>query len=82
MNTSELWAALTETFHEVFDDDEIEIREETTAADIEDWDSVTHVQLIVGIEERFSIRFKTGELSGLKDVGALVRVIESRIEAR
>lgn len=82
MSTSDLWTELTEVFREVFDDDDITIGKETTAEDIEDWDSVTHVQLIVAIEERFTIRFKTGELTGLKNVGALAEVIAARIGQR
>lgn len=75
----DVWSELTKVFHEVFDDDEITLGEQTTADDIEDWDSVTHVQLIVAIEEHFGIRFKTGELTGLKNVGALVEVIQARV---
>jgi acyl carrier protein len=78
MRGDEIWAALTEVFHEVFDDDEIVIGPETTTDDIEDWDSVTHVQLIVTVEERFGVRFNTGEIAGLENVGQMVALVEAR----
>lgn len=79
MSEEDIWAALTEIFHEIFDDDEIVIRPETTAKDIDEWDSLTHVQLIVAVEERFGIRFNTGEVAGLKSVGQMVALMEARM---
>lgn len=78
MEAPEVWKILTEIIRTEFDDDEIEIDENTTANDIEDWDSLTNVQLIVSIEERFGIRFNTGETVGLKNVGQMVQLIVKR----
>ena len=78
MNRDAVWPPLTKVFHDVFDDDEITISDQTTANDVEDWDSISHVQLIVAIEERFRIKFKTGELAGLKNVGEMVTLIAER----
>lgn len=78
MTRDAVWPILTEVFHDFFDDDEIALTDETTADDVEDWDSVSHVQLIVAIEERFGIKFKTGELAGFKNVGEMVTVIAAR----
>lgn len=70
------WPKLTAVFHDVFEDDEIEIGPDTTAQDIEDWDSLMHVSLVVAVEKRFSVRFSSGDVAGLKNVGELVELIE------
>ena len=70
------WPKLTEVFRDVFEDDEIEIGPQTTAQDIEDWDSLMHVSLIVAVEKRFSVRFSSGDVAALKNVGELVALIE------
>ena len=70
---------LQEVFREVFDDEELEIRDDMTAADVEDWDSLQHVNLIVAVEAEFGVRFATAEIAGLKDegqnVGTFLRLI-------
>ena len=69
---------LTKVFREVFDDDSIELTPETTANDIEDWDSVEHINLIAAVEDAFGMRFQMREVSGMKNVGEMVQIIESR----
>ena len=61
-------------FHEVFDDDEIELREEMTADEVDGWDSLSHVNLIVAIESKLKIRFTQKELLTFRTVGDLMRV--------
>lgn len=68
-------------FREVFEDEEIEITEETTADDIEEWDSLTHIQLIVETEKEFNIKFTTIETIKLKNVGEFISLIEKKINA-
>ena len=70
---------LNEIFCEVFDDDEIELTPEMTADDVDGWDSLSHVNLIVTIESRFKIRFNQKELLTFKNVGDLMASIESKI---
>lgn len=70
---------LQQVFRETFDEDDLVIQDSTTAADIPDWDSLAHVTLIVNIEVEFKIRFASAEVSGLKDVGELRAVIESKL---
>lgn len=70
---------LQEIFCDVFDDDEIEITEETTADDIEGWDSLTHVQLIVAVEKAFSVKFSTVEVMKLKNVGEFIELIRKKV---
>lgn len=62
-------------FRDIFDDKGLLIADNTTAADIEDWDSLNHINLISAIEKEFNIRFALGELESLKDVGAMIELI-------
>ncbi len=70
---------LNEIFCEVFDDDDIELTPEMTADDVDGWDSLSHVNLIVTIETRFKIRFTQKELLTFKNAGDLMNSIESKI---
>lgn len=75
MKTMEL---LQDIFRDVFDDEELTIGEETTAADIEDWDSLSHMQLIAEIEKRFGVHFTTDEIRSAKNVGEFAALIERK----
>lgn len=75
MDDASIWERLTEVFRETFGDDRIQIAAETVADDIEGWDSIMNIQLLVSIEREFGVRFNTGEVAGLTDVGALVEKI-------
>ena len=66
---------LTEVFQQVFEDDELAISRDTTAADITSWDSLMHVSLILAVEKKFRIRFSSSEVSSLMNVGMLVDLI-------
>lgn len=66
---------LTEVFRDVFDDDSITISPATTSADIEDWDSIEHINLIGAVEDEFGLRFKMKEVSGMKNVGEMISII-------
>jgi acyl carrier protein len=80
MANDHIYRQLDEIFRDVFDDDSITLTPETTAADIAGWDSVAHVDLIVSIETRLKLKFKTSELGNLHNVGQLVGVIEYKLE--
>lgn len=75
----ELLDQLNGIFCEVFDDDDIKITPETTANDVDGWDSISHVNLIVAIELKFNIRFNQKELLTFKNVGDLLNCIRSKI---
>lgn len=75
MTREEVYERLTKVFQEVFDDAEIEICDETTAADIEDWDSFEHINLVVAIEEEFSFKIPMGKTITMKNVGEMVDII-------
>jgi acyl carrier protein len=63
-------------FRDVFDEETLLINESTSAKDIEDWDSLTHIQLVTKIEKHFKIRFTVSEVTKLKQVGDLIKLIE------
>jgi len=69
---------LTGIFHQIFDDDSIVLTTKTTATDIEEWDSMNHISLIVAVESLFRIKFQTAELEDLKNVGDFVGLIEKK----
>jgi len=71
---------LQEVFRDVFDDDEIVIDDTTTAEDIEDWDSLTHVQLVVSVESEFDIKFSMIETSSLHNVGEFIALIDKKLK--
>ena len=64
-----------EIFRDIFDDDELTVTEETTADDIEEWDSLNHINLVNAIEKEYKIRFALGELQSMKNVGEMIHLI-------
>ena len=70
---------LTSIFHEVFNDNTIVLRDDMTSADIENWDSLTHMFMITKVEEVFGIKFKLRELNKLKNVGDLCNTIAEKL---
>lgn len=75
MTNEEIIAGLNEVFRDVFDDDEITVNEQTTAEDIDDWDSLAQISLIAAIESEFGIRFDMKTALNLKNAGEMVRQI-------
>lgn len=78
MSRDEVFAALDEVFQDEFDDDTLHVTDDTTADDIEDWDSLEHINLVVAVERRFGIKFTMGEVTGMKNVGEMVDIILQR----
>ena len=75
---SDIYAQLTEIMIDIFNDDDIAVTPDTTAADIENWDSLNNIRLMAQIESEFGMRFTTSELTGLKNVGELVAILQAR----
>ena len=69
---------LTTIFREVFDDEAIVLNDQMTANDIGSWDSLSHMLMITRVENAFSIRFSLREINKLKNVGVLIKLIESK----
>lgn len=78
MNEKDIYGRLNAVFRDVFDDDRIKVTAATTADDIEDWDSIEHINLIGAVEDEFGLRFKMGEVSGMKNVGDMAAIILAR----
>ena len=75
MDRTHLLLQLTAVFRDVFDDDSLVIAEETSAADIADWDSLTHIALIAEVEQLFGFRFPMKDVLGMQNVGDMLDVI-------
>jgi acyl carrier protein len=73
-------ARLQEVFRNVFDDDSLMVARETTAQDIEAWDSVQNITLMLDVEGIFGVRFSTSEMAYLKNVGELVDLIDKKLK--
>ncbi len=78
MNREQVFAKLTEVFRDVFDDEDIVLSDRTSANDIEDWDSLEHINLIAAVEKAFRMRFTMREVSGMKNVGEMVDILMER----
>ena len=74
-----IFERVNKVFQTVFDDETISVNENTTSNDIEDWDSLEHISLIVAIEQEFNIKFSMGEVSNMKNVGEMVKIITSKM---
>jgi len=72
------WKRLNQVFQDVFEDDAINVDESTTAADIEDWDSMKHVSLMLAVEREFQLRFSASEIAQLASVGELMELVKEK----
>jgi len=80
MERSEIFEKLNEIFEDVLDLDETpNLTDETAANDIEEWDSLSHIQLIVAIEKGFKVKFTSAEIMKWKNVGEMVDTIIARV---
>jgi acyl carrier protein len=78
MDEPRIYTRLAQIFEDVFDEDSIEITPELSAKDVDGWDSLTHIRLILTIEKAFKIKFSTSEIGKLQNVGDLVTLIGAR----
>lgn len=76
MCREEIYERLNEVFKDVFGDDTITVNDETTAAEIDGWDSLRHITLLAAIEDEFDIEFSMGQTVKMKNVGEMVDYIE------
>ena len=79
MERKEIFNKLNEIFIDVLDLDEVELTDETSANDIEEWDSLSHIQLIVAVEKTFGIKFTSLEIMKWKNVGEMVDCIIEKL---
>lgn len=78
MEKNDVLKRLTEVFEDVFDLDGVTITRETTANDIDEWDSLEHITLISAVESTFKMKFKMKEVSTMKNVGEMIDIIAER----
>ena len=78
MSRDEIIAKLVEIMVDVFDVDDLEYDDKLSAADIEEWDSLSNIRFIVAVEGAFSVRFSNKEVEALQNVGDLVALIQSK----
>ena len=74
-----VWNDLTAIFRDSLDNDSLTLAEETTANDVEGWDSITHVLIVVAVEKKFRVKFTAGEIQRLKNVGELASLIRGKM---
>jgi acyl carrier protein len=79
MDEPQIYARMANIFEDVFDEDSIEITPELSAKDVDGWDSLTHVRLLLTVEKAFKIKFSTSEIGKLENLGDLVKLIKARV---
>lgn len=78
MEQPQIYSKLTNVFREVFDEDDLKLTPETAADDVDGWDSLSHIRLILAVSKSFGVKFSASEIGGLKNVGELVDLIEKK----
>jgi acyl carrier protein len=76
MTRDEITSNLNKVFQDVFDDDDLQVGDSTTAADVAGWDSLNHITLIANVESEFGIKFSMKEIISMKNVGEMIDIIE------
>ena len=72
---------LTQVFRDVFDSETLTLRDEMVASDVDGWDSLNHVKLVVAIESAFNVKFSTREVLGWKTVGDLKKTLQAKVKS-
>ena len=80
MTREMLFDGVQDIFRDIFDEDDMVIEDKTTSDDVEEWDSLNHINLVSAIEKEFEIKFALGELMELKDVGAMIDLILEKLK--
>ena len=81
MNKAEIWGITTKVFRETLDLDDLVLTPSLTARDVNGWDSLNHILLVVAVEQKFGIKFNTGEIDALENVGQFIDLIASKTSA-
>lgn len=79
MTTEQVLTTLTDIFREVLDNEEIELTLDSSALDIEEWDSLSHIHLVVAVEKHFKIKFTSLEIQNWNKIGDLILSIQNKI---
>ncbi|MBN3035443.1 MAG: acyl carrier protein [Bacteroidales bacterium] len=79
MELAEIFKQVNEIFKDIFEEDDIVIEAETSAKDIDGWDSLTHMQMITAVEKHFKIKFELNEILNFKNAGDMCRLIQTKL---
>ncbi len=79
MTDTEIYGQLNAVFRQVLEDDTLDLRPETTADDVEGWDSMNHIFIVVELEKRFGVKFQAAEMEELKNVGELASLVKQKL---
>jgi len=79
MEEGQVYQKLNTIFGDVFDDDGLSLKPDTTADDVDGWDSLSHIRLVLSVEKAFNVKFSAAEVGKLKNVGELVGLIRSKL---
>jgi acyl carrier protein len=82
MTDEQILAGLTDIFRDILDDEDLTLTPKSTAADIKDWDSANHINIIVSTEMRFKIKFNSAEVERLKNVGDLISLTQKKLASK
>ncbi|MGY3499920.1 acyl carrier protein [Bradyrhizobium sp. USDA 4471] len=78
MDQPQIYTRLTSVFRDVFDEDDLVLTPEMTADDVDGWDSLSHIRLVLAVSKSFGVKFSASEIGGLKNVGEFVQLIQKK----
>ncbi len=78
MKREEILSEVQDIFRDILDEEELVLKDETTASDVDGWDSLTHIQLVVAVEKHFKFKFTSKEILSWKNVGEMIDSIQSK----
>gem|GEM_PF-51450 len=81
METTEIYAKITAVLHEVLENETLEAKPELTAEDVDEWDSFSHIRIILGVEQAFGVKFATPEIAQFENLGQLAELIAEKLSA-
>jgi acyl carrier protein len=79
MEEAQIYERLSGIFTDVFGDDTLKLTPQLTADDVDEWDSLTHIRLVISVEKAFGVKFSASEIGALKNVGEFVQLINSKL---
>lgn len=79
MTRDEIFAGVQDVFRDIFDENDLSINDSTNSDEIDEWDSLNHINLVSAIEKEFKIKFALGELETLKDVGSMIDLMYKKL---